>query len=98
MDYNSRPVAKFNSRQITGGYQQFTGDKAIETEDSRFLTEQYYLERRINTFYEKFHPEYKNVLKILKIHTEMQEKYKRYIFYTIEKDVQLWLNDVKANI
>ena len=66
--------------QITGGYQQFIGDKAIETEDSRFLTEQYYLERRINTFYEKFHPEYKNVLKILKIHTEMPEKYKRYIF------------------
>ena len=95
-DYNSYPVAKFNSRQITGGYQQFTGDKAIETEDSRFLTEQYYLERRINTFYEKFHPEYKNVLKILKIHTEMPEKYKRYIFHTIEKDVQLWLNDVKA--
>lgn len=40
-------------------------------------------------FDKKFCSEYKNILDILKIHSKMPEKYKKYIFYMIAKDIKL---------
>lgn len=81
--------------QITGGYQQFTGERAIETKDSRFLNEQYDLEQQINTINKQFQIEYKDFLKNLKITDNMPNKYKRYIFHNIADNFKDWVDDSK---